>query len=266
MYPPSDAVYYPLYTKCCELDLPLCLNTGIPGPPIPGEAQNPMHLDRVCVRFPELKLCMIHGADPWWDIAIRLMLKYRNLRLMTSAWSPKRLPEALLHYMRTRGKERIIFASDYPVLSMERCVERGGGARPARRGPRRSGSRERGSVLLRPARRLTAVDRPQRRAVLSKCGKPRYRKRRRGSTRGRPTDRRRQPLLRAARRLHAPPRQGVPVPRGAAGAGRQARPAPDRRQRSTGSSPTRPSTRSSSRAASTRSSAGRSPRASTRAR
>jgi uncharacterized protein len=122
MYPPSDAVYYPLYTKCCELDLPLCINTGIPGPPIPGEVQNPIHLDRVCVRFPELKLCMIHGADPWWETAIRLMLKYKNLRLMTSAWSPKRLPESLLHYMSTRGMDRIMFASDYPVLSMERCL------------------------------------------------------------------------------------------------------------------------------------------------
>src|ERR1700759_5808413 len=121
-YPPSDAVYYPLYTKCAELGLPLCIHTGIPGPPIPGEAQNPMHLDRVCVRFPELKLCMIHGADPWWDIAIRLMLKYPNLRLMTSAWSPKRLPESLLHYMRTRGPDRILFASDYPVLSFERTL------------------------------------------------------------------------------------------------------------------------------------------------
>jgi len=122
MYPPSDAVYYPLYTKCCELELPLCLNTGIPGPPLPAEAQHPIHLDRVCIRFPELALCMIHGADPWWDTAIRLMLKYRNLRLMTSAWSPKRLPESLLHYMRTRGKDRIIFASDYPVLSFERTL------------------------------------------------------------------------------------------------------------------------------------------------
>lgn len=122
MYPPSDAVYYPLYVKCCELGLPLCMNTGLPGPPIPGEAQNPMHLDRVCVRFPELKLCMIHGADPWWDVAIRLMIKYKNLRLMTSAWSPKRLPAALLHYLSTRGKDRILFASDYPVLSMKRCL------------------------------------------------------------------------------------------------------------------------------------------------
>jgi predicted TIM-barrel fold metal-dependent hydrolase len=122
MYPPSDAVYYPLYAKCCELDLPVCVNTGIPGPPLPAEAQNPIHLDRVCIRFPELKLCMIHGADPWWDTAIRLMLKYRNLRLMTSAWSPKRLPDSLLHYMSTRGKERIIFASDTPALSMERTL------------------------------------------------------------------------------------------------------------------------------------------------
>lgn len=123
MYPPSDAVYYPLYTKCCELDLPLCLNTGIPGPPLPAEPQHPIHLDRVCIRFPELRLCMIHGADPWWETAIRLMLKYANLRLMTSAWSPKRLPESLLHYMRTRGRDRILFASDYPVLSMQRCLD-----------------------------------------------------------------------------------------------------------------------------------------------
>ena len=94
-----------------------------------------MHLDRVCVRFPELKLCMIHGADPWWDVAIRLMLKYRNLRLMTSAWSPKRLPESLLHYMRTRGKDRILFASDYPALSMERTLGEAARARPRARGP-----------------------------------------------------------------------------------------------------------------------------------
>jgi predicted TIM-barrel fold metal-dependent hydrolase len=122
MYAPTDPVYYPLYVKCCELDLALCMNMGIPGPPLPAEPQNPIHLDRVCYRFPELKLCMIHGADPWWDTAIRLMLKYKNLRLMTSAWSPKRLPESLLHYMRTRGKDRIIYASDYPVLSFARCL------------------------------------------------------------------------------------------------------------------------------------------------
>jgi len=121
-FAPDHAVYYPLYAKCCELDLPLCINTGIPGPPVPAAVQHPIHLDEVCIRFPELKLCMIHGADPWWDVAIRLMIKYPNLHLMTSAWSPKRLPEALLHYMRTRGSAKVLFASDAPVLSIERTA------------------------------------------------------------------------------------------------------------------------------------------------
>ncbi|WP_246349739.1 amidohydrolase family protein [Nocardia barduliensis] len=121
-YPPTDAVYYPLYYKCAEIGLPLCMNTGIPGPPIPGEVQNPIYLDRVCYQFPELRLCMIHGADPWWDTAIRLLMKYANLRLMTSAWSPKRLPDSLIHFMRTRGKNKVIFGSDWPVLAMRRLV------------------------------------------------------------------------------------------------------------------------------------------------
>ncbi|MEU4312298.1 amidohydrolase family protein [Nocardia sp. NPDC024068] len=121
-YPPTDAVYYPLYYKCAEMGLPLCMNTGLPGPPIPGEVQNPIYLDRVCYRFPELRLCMIHGADPWWDVAIRLLMKYRNLRLMTSAWSPKRLPGNLLHFMCTRGKDKVIYGSDWPVLTMRRVV------------------------------------------------------------------------------------------------------------------------------------------------
>ena len=121
-YNPTNAVYWPLYTKCCELDLPLCMNTGIPGPPLPADPQNPIHIDRVCYTFPELRLSMIHGADPWWDVAVRLLQKYENLRLMTSAWSPKRLPESLLHFMRTRGKDKVMFASDYPVLKNDRCI------------------------------------------------------------------------------------------------------------------------------------------------
>ncbi|MFQ5513859.1 MAG: amidohydrolase family protein [Myxococcota bacterium] len=120
--PPSDPIYYPLYVKCIELDLPVSINTGIPGPPVPGECQNPMHLDRVCLQLPELRICMAHGADPWWDVAIRLMLKYRNLYLMTSAYAPKYLPAELLHFMNTRGSDKVIFASDHPVLSFERCL------------------------------------------------------------------------------------------------------------------------------------------------
>ncbi len=119
---PNHRSYYPLYSKCIELDLPISINTGIPGPPMPGECQHPMHLDRVCLDFPQLKVCMAHGADPWWAEAIRLMLKYQNLHLMTSAYLPKYFPSELIHYMNTRGQDKILYASDHPVLSMERCV------------------------------------------------------------------------------------------------------------------------------------------------
>lgn len=120
--PPNHRLYYYVYAKCIDLGLPISINTGLPGPPVPGECQNPIHLDRVCYELPELKVCMAHGADPWWDVAIRLMLKYPNLVLMTSAYSPKYFPDSLIHYMNTRGGHKILFASDHPVLSMERCI------------------------------------------------------------------------------------------------------------------------------------------------
>jgi uncharacterized protein len=120
--PPDDRAYYPLYAKCIELDLPISVNTGIPGPPAPGRCQDPIYLDEVCLFFPELKLVMAHGADPWWAVAIRLMLKYANLYLMTSAYAPRFFPPELIHFMNTRGQDKIIFASDHPVLSMDRCI------------------------------------------------------------------------------------------------------------------------------------------------
>ena len=121
--PPDDRVYYPVYAKCIDLDLPIAINTGLPGPPMPGKCQDPMYLDEVCVFFPELKLIMAHGADPWWDVAIRLMIKYRNLYLQTSAYAPRYFPPQLIHFMNTRGQDKILFASDHPVLSFERCVK-----------------------------------------------------------------------------------------------------------------------------------------------
>ncbi len=120
--PPNHPNFFPLYVKCIELDLPVSINTGLPGPPVPGECQDPIHLDKLCVQFPELVICMAHGADPWWGVAIRLMIKYRNLHLMTSAYAPKYLPTELIHFMNTRGQDKILFATDHPVLSLERCL------------------------------------------------------------------------------------------------------------------------------------------------
>jgi len=120
--PPNDKVCYPIYAKAIELGVVVSVNTGIPGPPMPAEPQRPLYLDEVCLFFPELKLVMAHGADPWWGEAIRLLLKYPNLYMMTSAYLPKYLPEELVRFMNTRGQKKVMFATDFPFLPFDRAI------------------------------------------------------------------------------------------------------------------------------------------------
>jgi len=120
--PANDKVYYPVFAKCVELGVAASVTTGIPGPPMPAEPQRPLHLDEVCLFFPELVLVMAHGADPWWGEAIRLLLKYPNLYMMTSAYLPKYLPAELLQFMNTRGADKVLFATDFPFLPFDRCM------------------------------------------------------------------------------------------------------------------------------------------------
>jgi predicted TIM-barrel fold metal-dependent hydrolase len=121
--PPNDKVYYPVYAKCIELGVPVSVTTGIPGPPMPAEPQRPLYLDEVCLFFPDLVMIMAHGADPWWGEAIRLLLKYPNLYMMTSAYLPKYLPAELLQFMNTRGQTKVMFATDFPFLPFDRCAQ-----------------------------------------------------------------------------------------------------------------------------------------------
>lgn len=119
---PDHAHYYPIYAACVELGLPIALTTGMPGPPMPAEVQQPIRLDAVCRHFPELDVVMQHGADPWWEEAIKLMVKFPRLRMMTSDCAPRHLPPSLVHYMNTRGKSKVMFATGYPVFQFERCL------------------------------------------------------------------------------------------------------------------------------------------------
>ncbi|MEP6103874.1 amidohydrolase family protein, partial [Parasphingorhabdus sp.] len=101
---------FPLYTAAAELDIPICINAGIPGPRIPMETQKVEHLDEVCWFFPDLKVVMRHGAEPWEALAVKLMLKWPNLYYSTSAFAPKHYPKAIIDYANTRGSDKIIYA------------------------------------------------------------------------------------------------------------------------------------------------------------
>ncbi len=119
--PLSDRRYYPIYQTCVDLDIPMVANAGIAGPRVPSECQNVMHFDQVCYDFPDLRLVMRHGAEPWEDLAVKLMLKWPGLYYMTSAFAPKYYPKAIVDYANTRGADKIMYAGYYPMgLSLDR--------------------------------------------------------------------------------------------------------------------------------------------------
>jgi predicted TIM-barrel fold metal-dependent hydrolase len=119
--PINHKYMFPFYAAAIEMDVPVLLNVGVPGPRIPLECQKVEHLDEVCWYFPELKIVMRHGAEPWEALAVKLMLKYPNLYYSTSAFAPKHYPKAIIHYANTRGADKIIYAGYAPMgLSLDR--------------------------------------------------------------------------------------------------------------------------------------------------
>ncbi len=122
--PINDKKWYPIYAKCVELDIPIATCVGVPGPRLPMDPQRVEHIDEVCWFFPELKFVMRHGAEPWTDLAIKLMLKYPNLYYMTSAFAPKHYPKDIIHYANTRGADKIMYAGYFPMgLSLDRIFK-----------------------------------------------------------------------------------------------------------------------------------------------
>jgi predicted TIM-barrel fold metal-dependent hydrolase len=112
---------YPFYAACVELDIPMFINAGVPGPRFPMLVQHVEHLDEVCYDFPELTIVMRHGAEPWDALAVKLMLKWPGLHYSTSAFAPKHYPESIIKYANTRGADKVLYAGYFPMgLSLER--------------------------------------------------------------------------------------------------------------------------------------------------
>jgi hypothetical protein len=119
--PVDDPKAYALYAACIDLDLPVIVNAGIAGPRVPSDCQHVLRFDQVCFDFPELRIVMRHGAEPWEDLAVKLMLKWPGLHYMPSAFAPKYYPKAIIDYANTRGADKVLYAGYYPMgLSLER--------------------------------------------------------------------------------------------------------------------------------------------------
>jgi len=122
--PPNDRRYYPIYSECCELQVPFCCQVGHTGPMRSSEPGRPIpYLDEVALDFPELTIVGGHIGFPWTAEMISLATKYPNVYIDTSAYKPGRYPIELIDYLRGHGRRKVLFGSNYPMLSPAACVD-----------------------------------------------------------------------------------------------------------------------------------------------
>lgn len=122
--PPNDKFYFPLYVKCIELGIPFCCQVGHTGPLFPSEPGRPIpYLDEVALTFPELTIVGGHIGFPWTDEMIGLAWKHANVYIDTSAWLPRYYPPSLIQFLSTFGRDKVLFATNFPMLGFEKCAE-----------------------------------------------------------------------------------------------------------------------------------------------
>lgn len=121
--PPNDRRYYPLYAECVELGVPFCLQVGHTGPLAPSDPGRPIpYLDEVALDFPELVIVGGHIGYPWTNEMIALATKYPNVYIDTSAYKASRYPRELVEFMRGHGKKKVLFGSNFPMITPAECL------------------------------------------------------------------------------------------------------------------------------------------------
>ena len=124
---PDSAVWYPYYSRCVELDIPVMLQVGHclvyqKDRRLPNVGR-PMTLDRVAIHFPDLKIIGIHLGYPWTDEMISLCWKHPNVFMAGDAYAPKHWPPAVVHYANTYGQDKFLFGTDWKVIDPERAMD-----------------------------------------------------------------------------------------------------------------------------------------------
>jgi len=130
-FEPNDRTFYPLYATLEELGLPAVFHTGQTGigAGLPGgrgiklRYSDPMLLDDVAADFPGLTIIFAHPSVPWQDSAISIATHKANVFIDLSGWLPKYFAPQLVRAINGLLKHKVLFGSDYPVLSPDRWIE-----------------------------------------------------------------------------------------------------------------------------------------------
>jgi predicted TIM-barrel fold metal-dependent hydrolase len=120
----NDAKYYPIYAKCCELDVPIVFTTG-PATLVPGAIIDhvaPRYIDFVARDFPELKIVISHGGYPWVNEAIIVAQRNRNVYIEISEFESSPMSEAYVQAANTMIGDKILYASAHPFVDFRQAL------------------------------------------------------------------------------------------------------------------------------------------------
>lgn len=121
--PPNDRRYYPVYAACVDLGVPFCTQVGHTGPLLRSDTGRPIpYLEDVLLDFPELVVVGGHVGFPWIDELISLTIKFPNFFVDTSAYAVHRLPANFVEFMKGIGSKRVMFGTNWPMLSPSQCL------------------------------------------------------------------------------------------------------------------------------------------------
>ena len=123
--PASEARFYPLYSKCAELGVPVFI-TMAPPPQVPGailEYADPRSVDKVARDFPELTLIMSHGGYPFVNECMYVCQRNANVYMDFSEY--ERSPQADLFVKGMMGPvaDKVLFASAHPFIELKDSLE-----------------------------------------------------------------------------------------------------------------------------------------------
>ncbi len=113
--PIDDKLFYPVFAKCVELDVALCPSLGVPAERVPFAPQQVERIDEVAWFFPELRIVMRDGCEPWQALAVLLLRKYPNLSYATSRLLPSEIPAEVVTFANEDGAQQVLFAGEPPA-------------------------------------------------------------------------------------------------------------------------------------------------------
>lgn len=122
--PPNHRLYYPIYTTCVELGVPFCTQIGHTGPLKSSETGRLIpYLEDVMLEFPELIVVGGHVGFPWIEELISMTIKFPTFFVDTSAYAVHRLPQSFVDYLKGVGSSRVMFGTNWPMLSPGQCLK-----------------------------------------------------------------------------------------------------------------------------------------------